>query len=53
MNLNKILKNILIYFLLIVGYIFIYMVDIENYIYQKDKEEVESTSKVNFIYQQF
>ena len=32
MNLNKILKNILIYFLLIAGYIFIYMVDIEDFV---------------------
>jgi hypothetical protein len=50
MILNKILRNILIYFLLMLGYIFIYIIDIESYIYEK---EVESKSKVNFIYQQF
>lgn len=53
MRLNKILRNILIYTLLITGYIFIYIIDIENFIYEKEKKEVESKSKVNFIYQQF
>jgi hypothetical protein len=53
MVLIKIIKNTVIYFLLITGYLFIYVIDIENYIYQKDKKEVESKSKVNFIYQQF
>ncbi len=36
-----------------VGYIFIYMIDFESSLYEKDKKEVESKSKVNFIYQQF
>ena len=53
MILNKIFKNTLIYFLLISGYIFIYVIDIENYIFEKEKKEVESKSKINLIYQQF
>ena len=48
---SKFFRNTLIYFLLIIGYLFIYVIDIENYYYKK--EDVESTSKVNFIYQQF
>ena len=51
MDLNKILKNTFIYFLLIIGYIFIYIVDIEKCFFEN--EEIESKSKVNFIYQQF
>ena len=50
---NKILRNIIIYSLLILGYIFIYMADIEDHLYEKDAKEIESKSKVNFIYQQF
>lgn len=50
---RKFLRNTLVYLLLIVGYLFIYIIDIESYIYEKDKKEVESKSKVNFIYQQF
>jgi hypothetical protein len=53
MGLIKILKNTLIYFLLIIGYIFIYIIDIEKSIYSEEKKEIESKSKVNFIYQQF
>ena len=53
MKLIKILKNSAIYFLLITGYLFIYVIDIEDYIYNKENKEVESKSKVNFIYQQF
>ena len=53
MALIKIIKNTVIYLSLITGYIFIYVIDIEDYIYKKDKKEIESKSKVNFIYQQF
>lgn len=51
MNWKKFIRNTLIYFLLIVGYIFIYVIDIENFFYKK--EDKESKSKVTFIYQQF
>lgn len=51
MNWKKWMRNTLIYFLLIAGYVFIYVIDIEGYFYKK--EEKESKSKVNFIYQQF
>jgi hypothetical protein len=53
MIINKTIKNIIIYSLLITGYVFIYVIDIESYIYKNNKKEVESKSKVNFIYQQF
>jgi hypothetical protein len=53
MTLSKILKNSGIYFLLITGYLFIYVIDIEDFIYKKEHKEIESKSKVNFIYQQF
>ncbi len=51
MNWKKLIRNTLIYFLLIMGYIFIYIIDVESYFYKK--QDVESKSKVNFIYQQF
>lgn len=53
MKINKFLRNTIIYFLLFVGYIFIYVIDIESYLYNKKETEIESKSKVNFIYQQF
>lgn len=49
---NKFIKNTVIYFLLILGYILIHFFEIENYIYKQDGKQ-ESKSKVNFIYQQF
>lgn len=51
MNWKKLIRNTLIYFLLIAGYVFIYVIDIEGYFHEK--EEKESKSKVDFIYQQF
>jgi hypothetical protein len=48
---SKFFRNTLIYFLLVIGYIAIYIIDIERVCYKN--EDVESTSKVNFIYQQF
>lgn len=48
---NRIIRNTLVYFLLMLGYLFIYRINIEKYMYQL--EEQESKSKVNFIYQQF
>jgi len=51
MEFHKIIKNTIIYFLLIIGYIFIYVIDIEKCFYKN--KEIESKSKVNFIYQQF
>lgn len=43
--------NFLIYLLLIVGYFLFYAFPIDKYIFEK--KEIESSSKVNFIYQQF
>ena len=48
---NKIIRNSIIYFLLLAGYVFIHLINIEKYMYKTD--EKESRSKVNFIYQQF
>jgi len=48
---NRIFRNSVIYFLLIAGYLFVYLIHIEKHIYKT--EEQESKSKVNFIYQQF
>ena len=53
MNFNKILKNTIIYFLLSTGFLLVYVIDIEGYIYENKKKGEESKSKVNFIYQQF
>jgi len=50
-NKKKIAINFVIYFLLILGYVFLYVIDIEMLIHP-DKEEVPQ-SKVEFIYQQF
>lgn len=43
--------NVLIYTTLIVGYIFIYIIDIEHIIYGTDNEKVKLN--VEFVYQQF
>jgi hypothetical protein len=48
---SQIIKNILIYFFLILGYLFLYVVDIE--VLLNPEKEIEPQSKVNFIYQQF
>ncbi len=45
------LNRTLIYFLLLVGYVFLYVVDVD--LLMHPEKEVESKSKVNFIYQQF
>jgi hypothetical protein len=50
-RINPILKNTLIYFFLILGYIFLYVVDINAILHPS--EEIQPQSKVNFIYQQF
>jgi hypothetical protein len=47
----KIVKNTLVYFLLILGYIFLYLVDIETIL--DPEKDIVPQSKVNFIYQQF
>lgn len=44
-------KKIALYFLLILGYILLYVVNIEEIIYPSDDTKVES--KVDFVYQQF
>lgn len=51
MNKNIIIRNTIIYSLLILGYIFLYVVNVEEAIYPS--EDVEVKSKVDFVYQQF
>ncbi|MNJ84369.1 hypothetical protein D3C87_18200 [compost metagenome] len=51
MNKYRIIQNILIYTLLLVGAFLFYVVHIEDWM-GKD-HPAESSSKVNFIYQQF
>jgi len=53
MNLEKIsfLKQIIIYFIIIVGYLLVYYIPLDQLIWADKK--VDPTSKINFIYQQF
>lgn len=51
MNKKQLVRNTLIYFLLLTGVFLFYVVHIERFILKE--EEKESSSKVNFIYQQF
>ncbi|MES2589839.1 MAG: hypothetical protein V4622_12740 [Bacteroidota bacterium] len=48
---NRFFKNTWIYFLLILGYVLLYSVDVEHVIYPSKEGEVKS--KVDFVYQQF
>jgi hypothetical protein len=47
----NILRNCIIYFLLIIGYIYLYVVDIDILINPEKEQEVKST--VEFVYSQF
>jgi hypothetical protein len=51
MNKKLLLRNTLIYFLLLLGAYLFYVVHIERFM-MKDNE-IESSSKVDFVYQQF
>lgn len=51
MNKKQLLRNTLIYFLLLTGAFLFYVVHIERFL--GEENEKESSSKVNFIYQQF
>ena len=48
---SKFFKNTVLYFVLILGYIYLYVIDIDTLIYPNEGNEVKS--KVEFIYQQF
>lgn len=48
---TKIAKNTIIYLLLIIGYLSLYVVDMEAIL--NPKKEIKPRSKVHFIYQQF
>jgi hypothetical protein len=51
MNFKKLLRNTVIYTLLIVGYIYLYVVDIDVLINPEKEQEVKST--MEFVYSQF
>lgn len=51
MNKRKFTRNTLIYFLLLAGYIFLYVIDVKELI--NPTKEKQPKSKVEFIYQQF
>ena len=51
MNKKRLLRNTVIYFLLLAGTFLFYVIHIERFVMKKNDQE--SSSKVNFIYQQF
>jgi hypothetical protein len=46
-----IIRNTLIYSLLILGYIFLYVVDVDDLLHPNKENTVKS--KIDFVYQQF
>ena len=51
MNKSRLIRNTVVYFLLITGFILFYVIHIERFLDSDDTKE--SSSKVDFIYQQF
>jgi hypothetical protein len=51
MDTKKFIRNSVVYTLLIVGYVLIYLLNIESYLF--DEKNIKPKSKVDFIYQQF
>ena len=51
MNRSKVLKYTLIYFLLLAGYVFLYVAKFE--VILNPNMDMEPTSNVSFVYQQF
>lgn len=48
---KKLVYKTMLYFCLVIGFFFLYIIDIEKFLYKSPKGE--SKSKINFIYQQF
>lgn len=48
---KSIYKKTVLYFLLILGYLLLYVVNVENLLYRAEDKAVKS--KVDFVYQQF
>lgn len=48
---NQFLKNLVIYFLLAIGFIYLYIVDLDFILHPEKPQDLKS--KVEFIYQQF
>lgn len=51
MKIYKIIRNTIIYLLLLIGYLYLYVIDIEEMINPDTVKQVKS--KVEFIYSQF
>ncbi|MCT4582116.1 MAG: hypothetical protein N4A35_11930 [Flavobacteriales bacterium] len=51
MEVKAIVKNVLIYLFLIIGWLYLYHLDIDVLLHPNKK--VEAASKVDFVYQQF
>ena len=51
MEIKRLIKNTVVYFLLAIGYLLLYRNDVEKWIYDIDEDAPKS--KVDFIYQQF
>lgn len=51
METKTIIKNTLIYLMLVIGGLFLYYLDVDILLHPHKK--VEAKSKVNFVYQQF
>jgi len=50
-NIKKIVRNTIIYFLLIIGYVYLYAIDVDAVLNPGVEQEVKS--KIDFVYQQF
>ena len=48
---KKIIKNTIIYFVLILGFVYLYVIDIDLILNPGKEQEVKS--KIDFVYQQF
>jgi hypothetical protein len=51
MNKNQLLKNTIVYILLIIGFFLFYVAQFDVFV--NHEEGKESSSKVDFVYQQF
>jgi hypothetical protein len=51
MDIKRLSKLVLLYFILIFGYFMLFSIDIENILYPENTQESKST--VDFVYQKF
>jgi len=50
-NLSKIIRHTFLYLALVFGYLYLYVVDIDQIMYPE--KEIDVKSKIDFVYQQF